>query len=126
MRLLMSFLSFLLTLAGWHPQPGITTLSVSSVDGVQVNSTKAVVNGGDARFECLRSASGRCHYVVFAGGCKPAGSQATGVAKDCATLRVQRFVLQAGQSRELRALPGSVRYCIDHQAMPAGPGCLQG
>lgn len=125
MHLLISFVSFLLTLAGWHPQPGVTTLSVSSVDGVQVNSTKAVVNGGDARFECLASASGRCHYVVFAGAC---GSSAGEGVRDrtCATAVVDRFVLRAGQSREVRALPGRIRYCMDHEAMPAGPGCTQG
>ncbi len=122
MQLLISIFSFLLTLVGWNPQHGVTTLSVSSVDGVQVNSSKAVVNGGDARFECLRSASGRCHYVVFAGGCERKALDGV-PAHTCVPAVVDRFVLQAGESRQLHALPGSVRYCMDHQSMPAGPGC---
>ncbi len=126
MQLLISFLTFLLTLSGWQPQPGITTLSVSSVDGVQVNSTKAVVNGGNARFECLRSASGRCHYVVFAGSCGQVASERARGAAACATTHVQQFVLKSGESRQLRGLPGTVRFCMDHQAMPSGPGCIQG
>ena len=125
MQLLISFLTFLLTLVGLDPQPGVTTLSVSSVDGVQVNSTKAVVNGGDARFECLRSASGRCHYVVFAGECGLPSAGRTGEVA-CPGTVVERFVLQAGQVRELTSMPGKVRYCMDHDAMPSGPGCMQG
>lgn len=125
MQLLISFLTFMLTLVGLDPQPGVTTLSVSSVDGVQVNSTKAVVNGGDARFECLRSASGRCHYVVFAGECRTP-SMAVTVAGACAGTVVETFVLRAGESRELHSMPGKVRYCMDHEAMPSGPGCMQG
>jgi len=125
MQLFISLFSFLLTLVGWNPQHGVTTLSVSSVDGVQVNSTKAVVNGGDARFDCLRSASGRCHYVVFAGGCDQAGADGQR-EPSCAPAVNDRFVLRAGESRQLHALPGSVRYCMDHQSMPAGPGCSQG
>ncbi len=125
MQLFISLFSFLLTLVGWNPQPGVTTLSVSSVDGVQVNSSKAVVHGGDARFDCLRSASGRCHYVVFAGRCGEAVVD-DGSVPACPSAVVDRFVLRAGESRQLHALPGSVRYCMDHQSMPAGPGCSQG
>ncbi len=125
MQMLMSLFTFLLALLGLAPQPGITTLSVSSVDGVQVNSTKAVVNGGDARFECLRSASGRCHYVVFAGECRPSSNPVT-VEEACAGVVVERFVLLAGETRQLRAMPGKVRFCMDHDAIPAGPGCMQG
>lgn len=126
MQLLISFLSFLLTLVGWQPQPGVTTLSVSSVDGVQVNSTKAVVDGGNARFECLRSATGRCHYVVFAGSCGQAGVESKRGAAGCTATHVRKFVLKSGESRQLRGLPGTVRFCMDPQAIPAGPGCIQG
>lgn len=123
MQILISFLTFLLTLVGLDPQPGTTTLSVSSVDGVQVNSTKSVVNGGDARFECLRSASGRCHYVVFASQCRGVDAARQ---RGCPGVVVERFVLQAGQSREFRSVPGKLSYCMDHHQMPAGPGCLPG
>jgi hypothetical protein len=119
MRFLTSLCSFLLTLIGCHPQPGTTTLTFSSVDGVGINSTKARIADGQARFECLKSASGKCHYVVFLSDCAPSAA-APGA---CATTRLQQFTLAAGEAREITGLPAGIKHCFSHERMPMAPDC---
>lgn len=147
MRLLVSLVSFLLTLIGCNPQSGVTTVSIASVDGVGVNSTKSRISQDHARFECLKSVSGQCHYVVYVSSCTVAAtprdtadaaagnaggtagiagttaSTAASDASDCATRTLQQFTLAAGQVRELEDMPVDVRHCVDHDAMPVAPGC---
>ncbi|MHC9085723.1 hypothetical protein ACYX7E_11935 [Luteimonas sp. RIT-PG2_3] len=147
MRLLVSLVSFLLTLIGCNPQSGVTTVSIASVDGVGVNSTKSRITQDHARFECLKSVSGQCHYVVYVSSCtggamprdtddadaENAGNSADATdmtvsanasgASDCATRTLQQFTLAAGQVRELDDMPVDVRHCVDHDAMPVAPGC---
>ena len=124
MRILVSLISFLFTLAGCDPQPGITTMTFSSVDGVAINSTKARIGDGDARFECLQSATGNCHYLVFVETCAAAKISAADTA--CTTRVLERFTLVAGKTKELHDLPAGVRHCVDHDAMPTAPDCSQG
>lgn len=151
MRLLVSLVSFLLTLIGCNPQSGVTTVSIASVDGVGVNSTKSRISQDHARFECLKSVSGQCHYVVYVSSCAvdaartdvtvsaDAGSAGVGIgvgraghagstgdapeATPCATRTLQQFTLAAGQVRELDDMPADMRHCVDHEAMPVAPGC---
>jgi len=125
MRILISLISFLLTLVGFNPQAGTTTLTFSSIDGVGINSTKARIADGDARFECLKSASGSCHYVVFTSACEQADERANSVGT-CSTRVVETFTLAAGDVRELTGLPVGVKHCLDHDAMPVAPDCAKG
>lgn len=126
MRLLISLVSFLLTLAGCDPRPGITTLTISSVDGVRINSAKTTVSDGVARFECLHSASGRCHYVVFTRDCKASSPGAAEAAVQCSATVLARFELEAGASRAVSDVPADVVYCVDHDTVPVAPGCRNG
>ena len=122
MRFLISLLSFLCTLVGWNPQPGTTTVTFSSVDGVGINSTKASIGAGHARFECLKSATGVCNYVVFVDACsKPDGAHAV-----CTAKVVEQFTLASGDVHELKALPAGARHCLSHDAMPVAPECNKG
>ena len=121
MRILVSLVSFLFTLAGCDPQPGITTMTFSSVDGVKINSTKSWISNGDARFECLKSASGNCHYLVYVETC--ATAKISAADKACTTRVLERFTLAAGKMKELHDLPAGVRHCVDHEVVPAAPGC---
>ena len=125
MRILISLVSFLLTLAGFNPQAGTTTLTFSSIDGVGINSSKARIADGDARFECLKSASGSCHYVVFTSTCEQVDKRANSV-DTCSTRVVEAFTLAAGDVRELAGLPVGVKHCLDHDAMPIAPDCAKG
>ena len=121
MRILMSLVSFLFTLAGCNPQPGITTMTFSSVNGVGVNSTKARIGDGNAQFECLQSATGSCHYVLFVSDCEKGLDQ-----NRCSTRVVERFTLSAGGNREFSNLPAGIRHCLSHESMPVAPDCSKG
>lgn len=122
MRILVSLISFLFTLAGCDPQPGTTTMTFASVDGVEINSTKSRINDdGEARFECLKSATGRCHYLVFVETCAAAKASAADTA--CTTRVLEQFTLVAGKVKELHGLPAGVRHCLDHEAMPKTAEC---
>ncbi|HYM85136.1 MAG TPA: hypothetical protein VET30_00220 [Pseudoxanthomonas sp.] len=125
MRILFSLVSFLFTLMGCHPRPGVaTTMTFSSVDGIGINSTKARIGVDDARFECLQSATGHCHFVVFVSDCKqPAANVGTA---GCSTRVVERFILDTGGVREMKGLPTGVRHCLGHDAMPVAPECGKG
>jgi len=126
MRILISLVSFLLTLVGFNPQAGTTTLTFSSVDGVGVNSSKARIADGNARFECLQSASGSCHYVVFLSSCKKSDTRANAAMGACTTTVVQQFTLAAGNVKEFTHLPTGVKHCLSHEAMPVAPDCGKG
>ena len=121
MRILVSLFSFLFTLAGCDPKPGVTTMTFSSVDGVEINSTKSRISGGDARFECLKSATGSCHYLVYVETCAAAKISSADTA--CTTRVLERFTLAAGKVKELYDLPIGVRHCVDHEAQPKTPEC---
>ena len=121
MRILVSLLSFVFTLLGCNPQSGTTTVSFSSVNGVGINSTKSRIGDGSARFECLKSATGNCHYLVFVETCATAKASVDEVA--CTTRVLEKFTLAAGSVKELHDLPEGVRHCLDHEAMPTAPDC---
>lgn len=122
MRFLISLFSFVCTLIGWNPQPGTTTVTFSSVDGVGINSTKANVSADHASFECLKSATGVCNYVVFVDAC----SKQDGAHAACTTKVVEQFTLASGDARELKALPAGAKHCLSHDVMPVAPVCNKG
>lgn len=126
MRILISLVSFLLTLVGFNPQTGTTTLTFSSIDGVGINSSKARIADGDARFECLQSASGSCHYVVFLSSCDKGDARTSTAMGACTTTVVQQFTLAAGNAKEFARLPAGVKHCLGYDAMPAAPDCGKG
>lgn len=123
MRLLISLVSFLLTLIGCDPKPGITTLTVSSVDGVKINVAQTTIANGVARFECLHSASGRCHYVVFTSNCASSAARDEQATAHCSAKVLQRFELKAGATRAVGDLPDQATWCVDHESLPVAPGC---
>lgn len=92
-----------------------------SIDGAQSLHSKATVEAGVARFECLRSASGQCHYTVFPRECDTAGASAKGKA-DCLSRPIEQFAVANGDSRQIAGLR-DFRLCVsDGPATPA-PGC---
>ncbi len=121
MRILMTLVSMLTTLGGCEPSPGSTTFTVSSLDGVAFNASRASVSAGSTRFECLYSASGRCHYLVYEPGCR-AATEAT-LAVSCAPRPLHRFELASGQASEIQGLSEATEWCMDPAAAPQFPGC---
>ena len=123
MRLLISLVSFALSLIGCDPPAGVATLSVSSVDGLEINFTKTTLAEGSARFECLYSAGGRCHYLVFVRDCAAPRAEAEA---DCPVRTLRRFHLDAGAHLQLDDLPPGAAFCVGHGTRPVAADCRAG
>ena len=96
---------------------GTTIQSTSSDEGGQ-SASWAHIDNGAGRFECRKSATGSCHYVLYVQQCAPDAPLA-----GCSARVIRSFTLAAGQSREVQGLPAQVRLCQDHHAMPVAPDC---
>ncbi|KAF1722915.1 hypothetical protein [Pseudoxanthomonas wuyuanensis] len=123
MRIIVPAISALLSLAGCHEKPSVTSEVRSSRDGVATLHSRATLKDGSARFQCLRSQSGRCHYLVFAEGC-PDVSAGESPTADCDVKPVDSFSLVPGDEKQLPGLSRDFRHCVDAMAMPAAPQCL--
>lgn len=110
----------LLIMAGCGQPSGVTTVNHSSVDGEGVYSTKTWINGSTGRFECRKSASGQCHYVLFTENCGENGARPI---ENCETKVMRQFALKAGEMRVFNDLPPGVKHCLNHDAAPVAPGC---
>ncbi|HEY5804690.1 MAG TPA: hypothetical protein VIT90_13445 [Lysobacter sp.] len=112
MRNVMAFVYFVLSLFGWIDGPGNTLVARSSENGVETLLSQTRVASGNVRFECLRSASGHCHYVVFAGRCASSAPAADG---RCTQQPAGTFDVRVGQTRERSDLPADFRLCVSHR-----------
>lgn len=120
---------FLLSLFGCDIG-GSTFVHRASIDGRDTLYSKVVAQPGVARFECLRSASGQCHYTVFPGTCSSAPIPAPGPATRSTSRRsgrcpsgpVERFAIANGDSRRIAALP-RFRVCVSADSGTRGPDC---
>ncbi len=81
------------------------------VDGGQALYSKATVEAGVAHFECVRSASGHCHYTLFPRDCEAAPAAANRRASACESAPIERFVVANGDSRQITGL-GDFRLCV--------------
>lgn len=111
-----------LLLAGCKFEAGLTTVNQLTVEGRAVNATRSTVTGAEGEFECLRSVSGRCHYVLFVDDCA-ADDAAAGSDRGCGARVVQAFTLSAGERHHMDRLPRGLRHCVDHDAPPVAPDC---
>ena len=115
METLIAVLCFVLSLAGYDP--GATHfIERSTRDGVDLLDSRIDVRPGIARFRCVRSASGTCHYTLFPRDCRGRGTGSTGaavcgegVARSVVTLWAQLGALaQSVEQRPFKPLaPGS-------------------
>jgi hypothetical protein len=70
--------------------------------GSDVLFSRATVQDGVARFDCVRSASGTCHYLVLPHGCM--------TGQPCAS-HADRYDVAAGDSRQVTGLH-AFRLCV--------------
>jgi hypothetical protein len=92
-------------------------------EGADTLYSRVVEQPTATRFECVRSASGQCHYTVFAEQCTPKPAATSGSPdRHCQTMPVERFALADGGTREIPALPG-FRLCVSTQARSTGSDC---
>lgn len=121
MRIITSLMSCLMALAGCDEKPSVTTITRVSDGGTDVVFSKTTLEDGVAMFQCFKSDSGRCHYLIYAERCPPA---ATGGQAACDRTTLDQFALSEGQRREIRGLPGNFRHCVARQASTSSPpGC---
>ena len=89
-----ALLHFLLALSGCSL--GGTTYSNRIDSDREQLTSKARVQDGVARFECVESSSGICHYTLYPEAC-------SGKA-DCQLAPLQRFTVASGESHQISGL----------------------
>lgn len=119
MRNLIAAIYFLLSLFGCEIG-GTTTVTRSIVDGMDIIHSRTRVQAGIARFECIASATGECHYTLFPSKCASAD-------RNCAKRPLDRFTLPRGDRREVVGLP-KFDTCVaqDDAALAKDCGVLRG
>lgn len=107
----LALLAFLFSLSGCEPT-GSTFVSREVSNGRDLLHARASLASGVARFECLRSDSGLCHWTIHPARC--------GDGAPCAT-PPQRIVLAADESRQLAGVT-RLRACVARRA-GGSPAC---
>lgn len=121
MRLPILLAASLCLLAGCQIETGTTTITNVSIDGKARNATRSYVNDGAGDFECVKSISGRCHYLLYVRECRP--DKAAPGGNRCTDRTVDAFTLEAGKSRHVANLPPRLKQCVSHDAAPIAPDC---
>lgn len=122
MRFVIMLISVVLTLLGCNERPRTTVVTMSSTGEAGANAIRATISEGVGKFQCIKSVSGDCTYVLFLSECpRDSGS---GKA-ECNARQVSEFTLKTGMSKEIAGLPEGFKFCVGHGAKPAIPGCLK-
>jgi hypothetical protein len=112
MSKLIALLHFLLAMSGCSLDGTTWTHHLQS--GQASLDSKARVQDGVARFECLGSSSGACHYTLYPDACN-------GLA-DCHLAPLRQFTVARGDSRQVAGLR-DFRPCVGIDDTPLGPDC---
>lgn len=112
MRNVLALLYYLLAVVGCSG--GRVTDFRSEVDGRDVLHGRIETRAGVAKFECLVSATGQCHFSLFDPAC---GSGAA------CKQAMERFELAQGASREIVGLPVDFRSCVEGVGVVVGGDC---
>ncbi|HSD16361.1 MAG TPA: hypothetical protein VLC71_03755 [Thermomonas sp.] len=112
MSKLIALLQFLLALSGCSVADATHTNRIDS-DREQLLS-KAHVQDGVARFNCVESSSGRCHYTLYPDACNG--------KSDCQLAPLHRFAVARGESHQIAGLV-DFRPCVATTAAPMRADC---
>ena len=116
MRNLIAIACLLSLLLAGCSRDGQTIVVRSKVNGDwRIDSTVRIDNG-IVHFECLHSASGRCHYTLFSGCTQVAGSAS------CNGKLLQHFSIAVDTQRTIEGL-SDFKLCVSHLADPMQPDC---
>jgi hypothetical protein len=119
-----ALLQFLLMLCGCSIG-GTTYSDRVSIDGRDTLHSRARLLAGVANFDCMTSASGRCHYTLFASEAADdcnGGMAEAGATRQCPPKPLKQFAVPAGDSREFTGLPG-FRLCVAVDDLPRDAQC---
>ncbi len=117
----MALIYFVLSLFGCDIG-GSSYVTRTTVDGTDTLYSQTTTQAGVARFECLRSASGACHYTVFARDCAPASGATSPLSAHCASTPIERFTVARGDSRQVSGLTG-FDLCVSAEDASTGNAC---
>lgn len=118
MRNLTALLPALLALAGCDGIGSSTHVTRATADGRDLIHSEVWVGPRVARFQCLTSASGHCHYMLYRDKCEP--GKAGG---ECAPHLFDRFAVASGRSREVLGMPAGFAMCVSERADPLPQTC---
>ncbi len=128
---LIALCCFVLSLFGCEVG-GSSFVHRTSADGRDVIHAKAHVQAGVARFECLDSESGQCHYAVYPRECSShraplaaaaaAGGAVAGPVGGCDAAPLQRFAIATGDSRQITGLRDFI-LCVSADGGVRGRDC---
>jgi hypothetical protein len=114
MRIVCIIVYYALALMGCSPARTVTDLR-SDIDGRVVHG-RVETREGINHFECLRSASGTCHFVVHAADCTPTAARSA----SCVPPTIDRVDVASGRIQDVLGLPKGIRVCL---ALDAGGHC---
>lgn len=115
---LFALLQFVMALFGVDAG-GRTLVDRVVVDGQDLLYSRVHVADGVARFDCVRSSSGRCHYTVLPPGCvepMPAAMPA------CMRHPLRRFAVARGDSEQVVGLV-AFQLCVSQTPTRPGGAC---
>ena len=110
---LIALIYFALSLFGFDIG-GSTYVTRTTVDGTDTLYSQTTTHAGVARFDCLRSASGTCHYPVFPRDCRPALVAVSTQRDRCGSTPIERFAVAKGESRQIAGLQ-DFRLCVSDE-----------
>jgi len=122
MRTLLSLVYLLLALVGCDLSPGNRIESKIDINGTVVLHTLVEHRpAGTELFQCLASATGRCHFLVYAGSCITGedGRPEPG----CVLRTLDRLTVDVGRPKTVSGLLPGYRICTSRDAMPSAPAC---
>ncbi|MGY1426380.1 hypothetical protein [Lysobacter sp. A289] len=99
-----------------------TYVTRTTVDGADILYSQTTTQSGVSRFECLRSASGACHYTVFPRECSSASQPTNPQLERCESKPIERFTVAKGESRQIAGLQG-FRLCVSAEDEAPERGC---
>ena len=103
MTKLIALLQFLLALVGIHSGGTDYSYRIEESNGASIYG-KAHSQDGVARFECIDSSSGLCHFTLYPRGCAgPSG---------CKQPPLRTFSIARGETQQIAGLSG-FQLCVD-------------
>ena len=101
---------------------GNTFVHHTRQDGTETLYSKVTAQPGVARFKCLRSASGQCHYTLYPGSCTPTAGVTGKHNANCQPEPPERFAIAIGESHQVATVQG-YRLCVSAEAGVPGIHC---
>jgi len=125
MRNFMALLYYLFALLGCDIG-GTTIVHRADAGGVDIIDSEVRVTDRIAKFECLASRSGQCHYALFHDDCASAAKTAAASnanADTCANRPFERFAMVAGTDKEVIGLEPGFKLCVSAEDQAVNADC---